>query len=106
MTLLRIVTLCLFDLSMISSENRCPLFPDHAPGSAADIAAYCGAGTRMKLRSPANFDLATIDQISPAAQLNVESSVTAASCGSVPPASVQRSTCLAQNGLHCLVAYL
>jgi hypothetical protein len=35
--------------------------------SAANVAAYLRAGTRMKLRSPINFDLAIIDRISPAA---------------------------------------
>ena len=36
--------------------------------SAVSTAAYLRTGTRMKLRSPVNFDLATIDQIAPAAQ--------------------------------------
>jgi hypothetical protein len=36
--------------------------------SAANTAAYFGPGAGMKLRSPVNFDLATIDQIAPAAQ--------------------------------------
>jgi hypothetical protein len=36
--------------------------------SAANVAAYLGVGARMKPRSPVNFDLATIDQSSPAAK--------------------------------------
>jgi hypothetical protein len=85
MTLLRIITLYLFDLSMISSENRCPPFRSMLQAAPLRSLPIAGWGTRMKLRSPANFDLATIDQISPAAQLNIESFVTAASCGSVIP---------------------
>jgi hypothetical protein len=43
------------------------LWPASA-ASAANIAAYFWVGTGMMLRSPVNFDLATIDQVSLVAQ--------------------------------------
>ena len=57
------------------------------------LSAYLRAGTRMKLCSPINFDLATVDQISPAARER-------------HPAPVQRLHMHCPERLHSLVAFV
>jgi hypothetical protein len=74
--------------------------------SAANIAAYLRAGTRMKPRSPVNFDLATVNQISPAAQAGLRQFRRRGIMRERHPAPVQRLHMHRPERLRCLVAFV
>ena len=74
--------------------------------SAANIAAYLRAGTGMKPRSPVNFHLATIDQISPAAQAELRDFRRRGVMRERHSAPVQRLHMHRPERLHSLVAFV
>ena len=74
--------------------------------SAANTAAYFRAGTRMKLRSPVNFDLAMIDQISLAAQAGLRDFRRRGVMRERHPVPVQRLHMHRPERLHRLVAFV
>ena len=74
--------------------------------SAANIAAYLRTCTRMKSRSPVNFDLATIDQIAPAAQAGLRDFRRRGVMRERHPAPDQRLHMHRPERLHCLVTFV
>ncbi|SRR6266481_7993997 len=74
--------------------------------SAANLAAYLRAGTGMKPRSPVNFDLATVNQISPAAQAGLREFRRRGIMRERHPAPIQRLHMHRPERLRRLVAFV
>ena len=67
--------------------------------------SFCGrVGAGMKLRSPVNFDLATVDQIAPAAQAELRGFRCRGIMRERHPAPVQRLHVHSPERLHSLVS--